>query len=293
MRGRRVAVALLALVSCTSNRPASVISSTPASTPPAASPTHAASSPVFVFAVKGDWGAGTRAQQQATNEMCAIRRTVTFKYIVTTGDNFYNPDGIATQSNYYGPERCLTSYPGSVWRAVWGNHDLAGPSTATVLGAPSHYYTWSVGSTQFFMLDANKPGNAAQRSWLARELSPSRAPVKIVVFHQPVFTSGLHPDNTSAQRNWVPLFERYHVTLVLTGHNHDYEHLRVGGIDYVVTGGGGQTSYPCLRVEPGAVRCVAAYHFLLVTVAPGSVTVRAIRTSGDELDRFVIKVPAG
>src|SRR5205085_7461549 len=151
----------------------------------------------------------------------------------------------------------------------------------------------SVGATQFLMLDANDPGNEAQRSWLERALNTSRARVKIVVFHQPAFTSGLHADNTSAQRNWVPLFVRYHVTLVLSGHNHDYEHLRVGGIDYVVTGGGGQTSYPCLRVEPGAVRCVAAYHFLLVTVAPGSVTVRAIRTSGDELDRFVIKVPAG
>jgi len=296
MRGRRVAVALLALLSCTQSQPASVSSRGPASggTSPAASPTHPNRSPappVFVFAVKGDWGAGTRAQQQVTDEMCAIRKTVTFKYIVTTGDNFYNPDGIATQSNYYGPERCLTSYPGNEWRAVWGNHDLAGPSTGTVLGAPSRYYTWNVSSTQFFMLDANDPGNPAQRSWLARALRESRAPVKIVVFHQPAFTSGLHPDNTSAQRNWVPVFERYHVTLVLTGHNHDYEHLRVGGIDYVVTGGGGQSSYPCQRVEPGAVRCVSAYHFLLVTVGAGSATVRAIRPSGEELDEFKIEVP--
>jgi len=225
--------------------------------------------------------------------MCALRRTLKFKYIVTTGDNFYTPDGNATQQNYYGPERCLYSYPGNVWRAAWGNHDVAGPSTGTVLGSPQRYYTWSVGTTQFFMLDANRAGDAAQRSWLARALSSSRARVKIVVFHQPAFTSGLHTDNTSAQRNWVPLFVRYHVTLVLTGHNHDYEHLTVGGIDYVVTGGGGQTSYPCLRVEPGAIRCVSAYHFLIVSVSSSAVAVRAVRASGGELDEFEIKVPPG
>jgi len=225
--------------------------------------------------------------------MCALRRTLKFKYIVTTGDNFYNPDGIATQQNFYGPERCLYTYPGNVWRAVWGNHDVAGRSTATVLASPKRYYTWSVATTQFFMLDANDPGNATQRGWLERALRASRARVKIVVFHQPAFTSGLHNDSAPAQHNWVPFFVRYHVTLVLTGHNHDYEHLRVDGIDYVVSGGGGQTTYPCLRVEPGALRCVSAYHFLIVSVSSSSVTVRAVRASGGELDEFRIAVPAG
>jgi len=244
-----------------------------------------------VFAVKGDWGAGTRAQHDVTTAMCTARRTIKFKYIVTTGDNFYSPDGIATQKNFYGPERCLITYPGNTWRAAWGNHDLSGPSTATVLGSPQHYYAWSVGTTQFFMLDANDASDAAQRSWLARALSTSRARVKIVVFHQPAFTSGVHPDGKSAQQNWVPLFERYHVTLVLNGHNHDYEHLKENGIDYVVSGGGGETTYPCLRVEPGAIRCVATYHFLLITVRADSVSVRAIRASGEVLDGFEIKVP--
>jgi len=244
----------------------------------------------FVFAVKGDWGAGTAAQRDVTAAMCAVRKGTPFRYVVTTGDNFYDPDGNATQRNFYSPERCLISYPGNTWRAVWGNHDVAGTGTATVLGSPKKYYTWSVGTTQFFMLDANDPSDAAQRSWLRRALSTSRALVKIAVFHQPAFTSGLHTDLTIIQHLWVPLFERYHIAIVLTGHNHDYEHLREHGIDYVVTGGGGQTSYPCLRVEPGALRCVAAYHFLLVTVASGTVTVEAIRPSGALLDRFEIRV---
>ena len=289
---RRAPLALLVLAACTANGAGGLKSTPPSASRPSSSSSPSVPAP-FVFAVKGDWGAGTRAQQQVTDEMCALRRTLKFKYIVTTGDNFYTPDGNATQQNYYGPERCLYSYPGNVWRAVWGNHDVAGPSTGTVLGSPQRYYTWSVGATQFFMLDANDPGSPAQRSWLARALSSSPARVKIIVFHQPAFTSGLHSDNTSAQRNWVPLFVRYHVTLVLTGHNHDYEHLKVDGIDYVVSGGGGQTSYPCLRVEPGAIRCVSAYHFLIVSVSSSAVIVRAVKASGGELDEFEINVPPG
>jgi hypothetical protein len=223
--------------------------------------------------------------------MCTIRKTKPFRYVVTTGDNFYNPDGNATQSNFSEPERCLTSFPGNAWRAVWGNHDVAGTGTATALHSPNKYYTWSVGSTQFFMLNANAPSDATQRSWLQRALSSSRARVKIAVFHQPAFTSGLHSDLRSIQRNWIPLFVRYHITLVITGHNHDYEHLRESGIDYVVTGGGGAATYPCLRVEPGALRCVSAYHFLLVTVTGRAVTVEAIRPSGVVLDEF--RIPLG
>jgi hypothetical protein len=285
---RGAPLALLVFIACTATGPGAGTQTPPSSLPPSS----LASAP-FVFAVKGDWGAGTRAQKQVTDEMCALRRTLKFKYIVTTGDNFYTPDGNATQQNYYGPERCLYSYPGNVWRAVWGNHDVAGPSTGTVLGSAQRYYSWTVGTTQFFMLDANDPGSAAQRSWLTGALGSSRARVKIVVFHQPAFTSGLHSDNTSAQHNWVPLFVRYHVTLVLTGHNHDYEHLKVDGIDYVVTGGGGQTSYPCLRVEPGAIRCVSAYHFLIVSVSASTVIVRAVKASGGELDEFEINAPSG
>ena len=255
-------------------------------------PSKSVLSAPFVFAVKGDWGAGTAEQRAVTDEMCALRRTLKFKYIVTTGDNFYNPDGIATQQNYYEPERCLYTYPGNVWRATWGNHDVLGRSTASVLGAVRRYYTWSAGTTQFFMLDANDPRSATQRTWIARALSSSNARVKIVVFHQPAFTSGVHNDNTSAQQNWVPLFVRYHVTLVLTGHNHDYEHLKESGVDYVVSGGGGQTTYPCLRVERGAIRCVPAYHFLIVTAAGDSVKVRAIRASGEGLDEFEIPLAA-
>jgi tartrate-resistant acid phosphatase type 5 len=286
MRRTRSVLLLLALSACSAHAPSSL----PSSPTPSSTPSRSRTSAPFVFAVKGDWGGGTAAQRDVTNEMCSLRKRIPFTIVVTTGDNFYNPDGFATQQNYYGPERCLYSHPGHVWRAVWGNHDLAGSSTRTVLGA-ARYYTFSEGLTQFFMLDANRPNDDVQRRWLRDALAASRARVKIAVFHQPGFTSGLHDDNTAVQKNWVPLFEQYHVNLVLTGHNHDYEHLKIHGIDYVVTGGGGRSTYPCLRVEPGALRCVSAYNFLLVTVSESDIEIEAIRSNGRTLDRFSIRLP--
>ena len=243
--------------------------------------------PSFVFAVKGDWGAGTPEQAAVTRSMCNVRESEPFDVVVTTGDNFYLPDGVATRQNYFLPEECLISWPGHQWRAVWGNHDLAGDSTATVLGSPERTYTWSIGSTQFFMLDSNRTADGPQQDWLAAELAASRAQVKIVVFHHPPFTVGLHENNLEAERRWVPLFEQHGVSLVLSGHNHGYEHAVVNGIEYVVSGGGGARVYPCVNDQPWLRVCLPVHHFLMVEVEGSAISVRAVGVSGEEIDSFV------
>lgn len=212
--------------------------------------------------------------------------TTTFEDVVTTGDNFYDPDGLATRGNYYEPERCLISHPGHRWRPTWGNHDSAG-ATASVLGAPGRYYSWSAEGVEFLMLDSTQPNDAGQDRWLEQQLARSKAAVTIAVFHHPPFTTGLvHAPDATVRRRWVPLFQRYGVDLVLNGHQHLYEHLRVGEVDYVVTGGGGRSLYGCGPRRPPLILCLSRYHFLLVEVVDASITVTAIAASGEVLDRF-------
>lgn len=261
---------------------------------PSVSPTPSPSSPAgledpdLVVAVKGDWGAGTPAQRAITARMCAVRKLVPFRYVLTTGDNFYDPDGVATERNYRAPERCLYSAPDHEWRATWGNHDSGRPSTGEVLGA-ERWYAWSAAGVDFFALDSNQPNNSTQRRWLERALRASSARVKIAYFHHPPFTvGGVHRPNETVQRNWVPLFERYGVSLVLSGHEHVYEHHRVKGVDYVVTGGGGAVTYGCVRQASYKIKCVSAHHFALLAVQGDQITVTAIKPSGEVLDRFTI-----
>ncbi len=219
--------------------------------------------------------------------MCEIRGAQPFATVATTGDNFYRPDGRATPSNFEQPEACLLGWAGHRWRAAWGNHDLAGRSTADLLGAAQRWYSWSEGGAEFFVLDSSRPGDPQQVRWLEQALAASTAEVRIAVVHAPPYTVGSgHTSDEDVQVRLVPIFRRFGVDLILSGHNHLYEHSLFEGIHYVVTGGGGAPLYRCDRREVWLLRCAAVHHFLLLEVTGRTVTVTAIAADGSELDRF-------
>ncbi|MGH2811249.1 MAG: metallophosphoesterase family protein [Actinomycetota bacterium] len=287
VRWLALVASVLALATCT--RPPVSSPRPPAEVAPptetAASPSPA--SPPVVFAVKGDWGAGTRAQHDVTSAMCAAREEFGFRVVVTTGDNFYRPDGEATPQNFFEPEQCLLS-AGIEWRASWGNHDRRGTSTGRELGA-EHTYRWKVDDVEFFVLDSNSASSGEQTIWLDEGLGSSKARVKIAVFHHPPYTVGSeHPPDRRVLRNWVPLFREHGVALVLTGHNHLYEHSVADGIHYVVSGGGGAELYRCADESSLLIRCTEAHHFLVVEVSQRRILVRAIAPTGEAIDRFAI-----
>ena len=239
--------------------------------------------------VKGDWGTGSSAQYRVTARMCASHAATPAAFILTTGDNFYTPDGRATASNFDRPEACLLA-SGLRWRAAWGNHDIAGTSTGTRLGSPSRWYSFVQGPVRVIVLDGNQPSSSAQRNFLSRTLRSAREPVRIAVVHQPPYTAGIHRPSIAQQRNFVPLFRRHGVSLVLSGHNHSYERMVVGGVTYIVTGGGGAAEYPCVRMAPGLRKCTPEHHFLEVDAAPTVVRVRAVRPNGSTIERVDVPV---
>ena len=237
------------------------------------------------FAVKGDWGWGGAEQAAVTRRMCRQHARAPFAFVLTTGDNFYHPDGEATVDNWVRPERCLRSAR-VPWRAAWGNHDLGGSATADVLGARARWYRFRAGPATVVVLDGNRPDDPAQLRFLRGALARAAGTVPIVAFHQPVYTAGLHAGGAKQQRRWAPLFRRYRVALVLQGHNHQYERIRRGGVTYITTGGGGAPVYPCVRLlTSGLERCVPVHHFLAITVTPGALDVRAVGVRGQTIER--------
>ena len=84
----------------------------------------------------------------------------------------------------------------------------------------------------------------------------------------------------------VPLFEEAGVRLVLSGHEHNFQHAVVNGIDYVVSGASGK-----LRTEPprgfeqaGTRAWAAAGHFLLGHADERRVVLRALDGSLEPID---------
>lgn len=291
-----VLVALLAMSSCSAARDLERRIAGPSASGSARKPSATSTSVVlpaggYVVAVKGDWGAGTSAQRAITTQMCAVRKRFPFTDVVTVGDNFYAPDGQATARNFLKPEACLLA-KGVRWRASWGNHDYGHPGTRTTLNTPAHWYRWTANDAEFFALDSNQRDSARQQAWLEDALRASSARVKIVYFHHPPYSAGgVHRPDLKIRSSWSPLFERYHVALVLNGHEHDYEHFLVGRVHYVVTGGGGAFLYGCAKKAAHLLRCIQSHEFLLLSISRDTIDVRAIDPDGAVIDSFAVRAP--
>ena len=93
------------------------------------------------------------------------------------------------------------------------------------------------GSVRFFALDSNYM-DKAQLAWLEKELAASDSAWKICFFHHPIYSSGdTHGANVALREQVEPLFLKYGVSLVLTGHEHFYERMKPQkGINYIVAG---------------------------------------------------------
>lgn len=61
-----------------------------------------------------------------------------------------------------------------------------------------------------------------QASWLDQVLSESPATWNVITFHEPVYSVTVGRDEPILRANWVPIFEKHNVDLVMMGHDHAY-----------------------------------------------------------------------
>jgi len=97
------------------------------------------------------------------------------------------------------------------------------------------------GNARFFAVDSNYL-DAKQLEWLDKELAASGSDWKIAYFHHPLYSSGgTHGSDSGLRERLEPLFLKYGVDVVLSGHDHFYERIKPQqGITYFVVGSGGQ-----------------------------------------------------
>jgi hypothetical protein len=262
--------------------------------------------------VIGDSGFGEQLTFNLASQMVEIE----LDFVLHTGDVVYkvedNVDAAeAYQEKYYLPFSTLLHKMPIL--AVPGNHEY--DTAAEVKQVPYYYlafpqvpgwtpqselnlrqyYSYEVGYVQFLFLDSQVfwrgQGAEEQSRWLEERLSDNRFSISIPVVHVPPFSSGLHPtDGIPLERTWVPLFEKYHVPLVLSGHDHNYQRLVVGRTTYVVSGGGSGVIYPMSDPHPAGVSFSAKSHFLLLTLHPNFLELDAVAMDGEILDEVVIEI---
>src|SRR5215467_830138 len=182
----------------------------------------------FRFAVIGDTGTGQRPEYDVGARLAEFRKQFPFDVVLMMGDNMYGSQTPKDfQKKFEEPYKSLLD-AGVKFYAVLGNHD--DPNQEKLykpfnMGG-ERYYTFNKDKVEFFVLDSNYM-DPAQLNWLDQNLQKSKARWKISFFHHPLYSDGrTHGPDIDLRAQLKPLFQRYCVNVVFSGHEHVYERLQ-------------------------------------------------------------------
>ena len=253
----------------------------------------------FSFLIVGDWGRdGNSHQLEVAAQMGKAADSLGSQCVISVGDNFYD-DGVQStldprwrssfESIYSAPSLQIP------WYVALGNHDYRGVPQAQIdytklsqrWRMPSRYYKVpgsQIGAAHLdlFVIDTSPLVNKyrkevhsaiadnvssqdvpAQLRWLDAELSRSTAPWKLVVAHHTVVSGGSgHGDTPETTELIEPLLRKHGVQAYINGHDHDLQHIRRGGVDYLCCGAGSEVRP--VQAVTGTLFCAARSGFAAI-----------------------------
>ncbi|MCL4435095.1 MAG: purple acid phosphatase [Thaumarchaeota archaeon] len=182
-----------------------------------------------------------------------------------------------------------------------------------VLPGNEQWYSFNWGNAHFVSLYVSPyaEGTAPQYAWLAQDLEAASKNPRInwiiVYLHFPPYSSGRYANLLSLRSNLTPILDLYHVDVVLTGHDHNYQrtypiyngtqtsnafdrYVDPKGTIYAVTGGGGESLYQFSQPAPTwSAQRAAVYEFVKISIEGNRLHYQAIKTEdGMVLDEFYI-----
>ena len=244
------------------------------------------------FAVIGDTGSGTEKQRDVGNMMVKYRALFPFEFVLMMGDNLYGGEAPQDfEKKFSEPYKALLDNKVKFY-ATLGNHDMpiqVNYENFNMNG--KEYYRFKKGNVAFYSLNSNYM-DKKQVKWLEDELAKDTSEWKICFFHHPPYSSAKKHGSDDQLREVVePIFLKYGVNVVLTGHDHVYERIRPQkGIYYFVSGAGGKlrsgdVSETSQLTEKSYDRDL---HFMLFEVAGDQMYFQAISRTGETIDSGVI-----
>ena len=254
----------------------------------------------FTFVVYGDSRNGVEQHRRVVDR---VSQEVP-DFVLGTGDMVDEGFGADQWQQFFDVESRLLR--DNVYFPALGNHDRQGRGrTADTYrayfsvpengGDTERYYAFTYASARFLVLDSNAYSFALtdQTAWLERELIAARQDPNLrhifVVMHHPPFSISLHGGNIDLRDRWTPLFEKYQVSAVFSGHDHVYERAEHNGIRYFVSGGAGAPLYPKrASANPVDAEAVKKFervlHYLRVTVTGTRIEVTGVRADGTVIE---------
>jgi 3',5'-cyclic AMP phosphodiesterase CpdA len=191
------------------------------------------------FAVLGDTGTGDNEQLEIGRLLYEYHKVFPIKLVVLLGDNLYGGEAPRDyERKFEQPYKPLLE-AGVKFYASLGNHDEPAQRLYKLFNMDGkRYYSFQPkDGIRFFALDSNYM-SPEQLEWLEDELRGSGSGWKIAFFHHPLYSSGKrHGSSVKLREVLEPLFLKYGVDVVLSGHEHFYERLKPQkGIYYFIAG---------------------------------------------------------
>lgn len=244
------------------------------------------------FAVIGDTGTGTSKQHELGDILLRSRQTFPYEFVLLLGDNLYGGEKPADyKSKFQDVYQQLLDQKVKFYAAL-GNHDEPAQRFYADFNMDGkEYYRFTKGNTSFYALNSNYM-DKRQVDWLVNELSKDSSDWKIAFCHHPPYSSGgKHGSDAQFREVVEPIFVKYGVNAVFTGHDHFYERIKPQkGIFYFVSGAGG-------KLRPGDVKdnsplTAKAFDkdmsFMLVEIADGAMHFQVLSRTGATVDSGVL-----
>jgi hypothetical protein len=247
------------------------------------------------FAVIGDSGSGDQEQFQVADQMAKYHAAFKFDRVIMLGDNIYGGQKPRDLDKKFAqPYKALLD-SGVKFYAALGNHDSQDNRNYPLFNmGGQRYYSYSTKNVGFFVLDTDSL-DPPQVAWLDGALKSATEQWKIVYFHHPLYSDGAtHGSDVNLRVVLEPIFLKYGVNVVFSGHDHIYERITPQkGIYYFVSGAAGELRKGDLRrSEMTAAGFDTDYSFMLVEVAGTTMAFQAVSRSGAVVDAGTIPLQA-
>ncbi len=201
--------------------------------------------------------------------------------------------------------------------------DLRVEHPTTTTGSTKYWFSFDYGNAHFVFIDPNKtegplgdriPPGSQQFQWFKNDLEKAKDKYEwiFVFFHHPpyseVWSGGYYDGEEHLRKEIVPIIEANNVSIVFSGHTHDYErglphppYNPATGLGnnaaYIITGGGGssldnhkyyewpQIDLPDHQARPNSNETDEGeyyqYHYCAVEIDGKILKFRAIKMNGD------------
>ena len=246
------------------------------------------------FMAVGDTGRGNREQNELAQVMFQYRKLFPYNFVLLMGDNIYyqeKAEDLKTKfENVYRP----LLNDGVKFYASLGNHDESNQRFYEYFNMNGEeYYRLNKDGVSFYALNSTYM-DKRQLTWLENELAKDNAKWKIAFFHHPPYSSGKRHGSEEEIRDVLePLFIKYSVDVVLTGHEHFYERIKPQkGIYYFVTGAGGEVRKNNIKKNSPLTEKAfdTDLSFMLIEIAGDEMYFQVISRAGQTVDSGMIKL---